>query len=183
MDILHCASDNPEATYGLLQFSEVNLAGVDWHNQLTRLRVDSTSHARLLGVLVHHPDTFASAARFDTVDIDITPWFESTNNIPPHIGQSNNPMDKRSIATIATLVKIIRQPNTDTPKYLRFFIVPSNKENITADDPTRYNDCEANTIHITIDIQDNGYGFTTTALPGETSVETRLLITLATCAT
>jgi hypothetical protein len=37
-DILHCVSDNPEATYGQLQFSEVNLAGGDWRNLLIRLR-------------------------------------------------------------------------------------------------------------------------------------------------
>ena len=56
-------------------------------------------------------------------------------------------------------------------------------ENITADDRTSYNDCEANAVYMSIDTQDNDPGFTKAALPGKTSAETRRLIILATCAT
>ena len=51
------------------------------------------------------------------------------------------------------------------------------------DDLTSYSDREANTVYMSIDIHDNDSGFTTTALPGKTSDETRQLIAMATCAT
>jgi hypothetical protein len=60
--------------------------------------------------------------------------------------------------------------------------VPLTAENATADNLTSYSDCEANTVYIAIDTQNNDSGITTTAVPGKTSAETRRLITMATCA-
>ena len=57
-NILHYVSDNPEAAYGLIQFSEVNLAGGEWRNLFIRVSMDSAAHAMLHGVLLHKPNTF-----------------------------------------------------------------------------------------------------------------------------
>jgi hypothetical protein len=182
-DILYCVSNHPTEAYDQLQFTEVNLAGGEWRNLLIRLRITSAAHARLHGVLLHQPDTFTSTARPDTEDSDISPWFEPPYNTPPPIGQLQLPADERTRDNIATLIKGRWQPSSDSAKQLRFFTVPLSAENITADDLTSYSDCEANTVHIAIDIQDNDSGITTAALPGKTSAETRRLLTLATCAT
>ncbi len=64
-DNLFCVSDNFIAAYDALRFSEVNLAGGGWRNLLIRLRIDSTAHARLHGVLLYQPDTFTYVARLD----------------------------------------------------------------------------------------------------------------------
>ena len=72
-DVLHCVGDEPEVAYGMLQFSEVNIAEGDWRNLLIRLRVDSIAHAKLHGVWLHQPNTFTSVARSDTYDNDIIP--------------------------------------------------------------------------------------------------------------
>jgi hypothetical protein len=61
--------------------------------------------------------------------------------------------------------------------------VPLSAEDLTPDDLTNYSECEANTVHMSIDLQDNDSGFTTVALTGKTSDETRRLITLTTCDT
>ena len=85
-DILHCINDNPEAAYGLLQSSEVNLAGGEWRKLLIRLSMDSAAHVRLHGVLLHQPDTFTSTACSDNEDSDIILWFEPTYKTPPPFG-------------------------------------------------------------------------------------------------
>jgi len=104
-DILQCVSDNPNATYDLLEFSEVNLAGGDWRrNPLIRLCIYSAVHARLHGVLLRQPDTFTYAARFDTDDSDIIPWFEPPYNTPLPIGQFQLPVDERTRENIATFI-------------------------------------------------------------------------------
>jgi len=55
-------------------------------------------------------------------------------------------------------------------------------EDPSADEVTPYNDCEANTVHISIDVHDNDSGYTTPAVKGKNMQATRSLITLATCA-
>jgi hypothetical protein len=104
-DILQLVSDNPEAASGMLPFSEVNLAGGEWRNPLIRMRIDSAAHARLHGVLLHQLDTFTSTARSDNEDSDIIPWFELTYNTPLPFGQLNLPVNERTSANIATLIK------------------------------------------------------------------------------
>jgi hypothetical protein len=135
-DILHCVSDNPEAAYGLLQFFEVNLAGGEWRNLLIRMSTESAAHAKLHGVLLHQPDTFTSTDSCDNEDNNIIPWFEPTYTTPLPIGQLNLPVNERTTANIATLIKSRWQPNTNNPKQLRCLTVPLSVENITADDLT-----------------------------------------------
>jgi hypothetical protein len=182
-DILHFVSDHPATSYDNIQFTEVNIAGGEWRNLLIRLRIDSPSHCRLHGVLLYQPDSFTSTAQPDNTENDILPWFEPTYHTPPSpIGQLQIPVNERTRDKIATAVKRRWQPNTDNPKQLRFFTVPLSEENITADDLTSYNDCEANTVFMTFDIQDNDSGIISSALTGKTTAATRRLLTLATCA-
>ncbi len=61
-DILHFVSDHPGTSYDSIQFTEVNIAGGEWRNLLIRLRIDSPSHCRLHGVMLHQPDSFISTA-------------------------------------------------------------------------------------------------------------------------
>ena len=182
-DIPHFVSDHPGTSYDNIQFTEVNIAGGEWRNLLIRLRIDSPSHGRLHGLLLYQPDSFISTAQLDNNEHDILPWFEPTYHTPPlPIVQLQIPANERSRETIATAIKRRWQPNTDNPKQLRFFRVPLSAENITSDDLTSYNDCEANTVFMSFDIQDNDSGITSSALTGKTTTETRRLLTLATCA-
>jgi hypothetical protein len=104
------ATINPEAAYGLLRFSELNLAGGEWRNLLIRMSMDSVAHATMHGVLLHQLETFTSTARSDNEDSDIIPWFEPTYNTPTPFGQLNLPVNERTIANIATLIKSIWHP-------------------------------------------------------------------------
>jgi len=61
--------------------------------------------------------------------------------------------------------------------------VPLGAGNLIADYLSIYIDCEAITVYISIDMQDNDSEITTAALPGKISAETRRPITMATCAT
>jgi hypothetical protein len=182
-DILHFVSDHPVASYDNIQFTEVNIAGGEWRNLLIRLRIDSPSHGRLHGVLLHQPDSFISTAQLDNNENDILPWFEPPYHTSPlPIVQLQIPANERSREAIATSIKHRWQPNYANPKQLRFFTVPLSAENITSDDLTSYSECEANTVFISFDIQDNDSGITSSALTGKTTTETRRLLTIATCA-
>jgi hypothetical protein len=164
-DILHFVSEHPSTSYDNIQFTEVNIAGGDWRNLLIRMRIDSPPHCRLHGVLLYQPDSFISTAHLDNNDHDILPWFEPTYHTPPlPIVQLQIPANERSRETIATAIKRKWRPNTENPKQLRFFTVPLSARNMTSDNLTSYNDCEANTVFISFDIQDSDSGITFSAL-------------------
>ena len=89
----------------------------------------------------------------------------------PTIRQLNIAVTEYTTVVIANLLKGRWKLSPENLEQLSLFRVPINAEHINASNVTNYSDCEANTLHNTIDIQDNEFGFTTTSLQGKTNVE------------
>jgi hypothetical protein len=75
-------------------------------------------------------------------------------------------MQERTTAMVAAFIKTRWTLLNPNQKQLRWFTTPLSEDPTNADDSTTYADCETNTVHISIDIQDNNTGITTPALPG-----------------
>jgi hypothetical protein len=64
----------------------------------------------------------------------------------------------------AAFIKARWTPLNPDQTQLKWFTAPLSDDPINADDIITYADCETNTVHISIDIQDNNSGITTPAL-------------------
>ncbi len=84
---------------------------------------------------------------------------------------------------VAAFVKARWTPLNPNQKQLRWFAAPLSADPTNADDFIIYAECETNTVHISIDIEDNNSGITTSALPGQDFTAFRLLIVLGLLAT
>jgi hypothetical protein len=74
-------------------------------------------------------------------------------------------------------------PTQPNQKQLRWFTTPLSADPTNVDDIITYAECENNTVHISIDIQDNNTGIPTPTLPGRDFAASRLLVALGTLAT
>jgi hypothetical protein len=84
---------------------------------------------------------------------------------------------------VAAFIKARWTPLNSNERYLKWFTAPLFDDPINADGITTYADCETNTIHISIDIQDNNSGIVTPVLPGRDVAASKLLIALGTLST
>ena len=84
---------------------------------------------------------------------------------------------------VAAFIKARWTPLNPNQKQLMWFTAPLSADPTNDDDIITYAECENNTVHISIDIQDNNTGITTPALPGRDFAAFRLLVSLGTLAT
>jgi len=84
---------------------------------------------------------------------------------------------------VATFIKNRWTPLQSSQKQLRWFTSPLASDPTSTDDISTYADLETNSVHITIDIQENDTGFVSPALQGKTFSSAKALLTLGTLAT
>jgi hypothetical protein len=180
-DILKAVGPNSTNAYAALNFTEVDTEGgnITWRHLLIRLDISNISHRRLRNVLLYQPANFLSAGP----PLQLGPWHETPFNIQDLSAAIPTPMQERTTVMVAAFIKTRWTPLNPNQKHLRWFTAPLSDDPTNADDITTYADCETNTVHISIDTQDNNSGITTPALPGRDFSASRLLIALGTLAT
>jgi hypothetical protein len=92
-------------------------------------------------------------------------------------------MHERTTAIVATFIKSRWTPLQTSQKQLRWFTSPLSADPTSTDDISTYADLETNSVHISIDIQDNNTGFISPALQGQTFPAAKALLILGTLAT
>ena len=177
-DILRCISTHYITDYSDLQFTEVDTEGgkSTWRFLLIRYSVACAAHRRLRAVLLHQPDNFTSIGP----PTDIAPFYEPPFNTPDSNTSMLAPMATRTTHQIADFVKSRWTPTTTSNKQLRWFTAPLDANPNTTDDIITYGECETNTIYLSIELQDNDTGLTTSVLQGMEFVPARALIVLGT---
>jgi hypothetical protein len=92
-------------------------------------------------------------------------------------------MEERATTMVAAFIKSRWTPLQPSQKQLRWFTSPLAADPTSTDDISTYADLETNSVHITIDIQENDAGFVSPALQGKTFPSAKALLTLGKLAT
>ena len=91
-------------------------------------------------------------------------------------------MQDLTTATVATFIKARWTPLNANQKQLRRCTAPLSSDPTSTDDINTYAECETNTVHISIDVQDNNSITTTPTLPERDFTTSSLLVVLGTLA-